>query len=88
MIHRIVSTEESEQMPPDKSLNQKEINTLKAWISEGAKWPKHWSYSTLHVKTEMGSTIDQIISFKLKEIGLNQNKIAISELLLDDCHWT
>ena len=82
LIHRIVSTDKSEKMPPEKSLNQKEINTLKAWIGEGAKWPKHWSYSTLHVKTKMGSTIDQIISFKLKELGLNQNKIANKRTLI------
>ena len=87
MIHRIVSTEESEQMPPDKSLNQKEINTLKAWISEGAKWPKHWNRSEhRYGKTEMGATIDQIIAFKQKR-STKSKQIKNKRTLPEDCQF-
>src|SRR5262249_31669958 len=45
MIARVSATDESERMPPKgKPLTGQEIDTLKAWISAGAKWEKHWAF--------------------------------------------
>ena len=82
LFHRITSTDESDKMPPDKPLSQKEINIIKAWIKEGAIWPEHWAYSPLQKKAQNGSSIDEIIVAKLKEIGITQSKIANKRTLL------
>jgi hypothetical protein len=47
LIGRITAEDESERMPPKKTnkpLTPKEIDTLKRWVAEGAKWSMHWAY--------------------------------------------
>lgn len=47
LVARITASDESERMPPaktNKPLTAKEIDTLKRWIAEGAKWSTHWAY--------------------------------------------
>ncbi len=50
LINRVLSHEESEQMPPEGDrLSKKEIKILKDWIDQGANWSKestktHWAY--------------------------------------------
>ena len=45
-LYRKVTANEKERMPPAKfvkSLSPREIDTLKLWIEQGAKWQEHWS---------------------------------------------
>ena len=47
LIARITSTDEDELMPPKEAgprLKPAEIETLRRWIDQGAKWKGHWSY--------------------------------------------
>lgn len=45
LVTRVSSADESERMPPEgKPLTSKEIDTLKQWIADGAKWEKHWAF--------------------------------------------
>jgi mono/diheme cytochrome c family protein len=45
LITRVSAADESERMPPKgKPLSAQEIDALKAWIAEGAKWEKHWAF--------------------------------------------
>jgi len=47
LVRRITATDEEERMPPAKSgkkLKPAEIELLKQWIAEGAKWSLAWSY--------------------------------------------
>ncbi len=47
LIARITSTDEDEIMPPKaagKRLKPEEIEKLRRWIDQGAKWKGHWSY--------------------------------------------
>lgn len=45
MIRRMVSDDPDERMPKGADrLDEKDINTLKKWIDQGAKWETHWSY--------------------------------------------
>lgn len=47
LIARIISTDD-DQMPPaeaNKQLSVAEIELLKRWISEGAQWSQHWSFT-------------------------------------------
>jgi hypothetical protein len=51
LIDRIFSDDPDEVMPPPDSLHalsDREKQTLKQWIAEGAKWEQHWAF----VKTE------------------------------------
>ncbi|MEQ1825558.1 MAG: PSD1 and planctomycete cytochrome C domain-containing protein [Pirellula sp.] len=48
LVARITSTDPDTQMPPAKShrkaLSRREIEILKQWIDDGAKWGRHWSF--------------------------------------------
>ncbi|MCK5279146.1 MAG: hypothetical protein KAK04_11415, partial [Cyclobacteriaceae bacterium] len=45
MIRRLQSHDLEERMPYEKKpLGKEEINILKRWIKEGAKWDTHWAY--------------------------------------------
>ncbi len=45
MIRRILSDDPDERMPKKgPGLTDEEINTLKKWIDQGAKWGNHWAY--------------------------------------------
>jgi hypothetical protein len=47
LFWRITAEDPSERMPPKslgRSLSPEEINLLKRWIEEGAKWEAHWSF--------------------------------------------
>lgn len=43
LIVRLITEDEDDRMPPEEPLSDEEINVLKRWVSEGAKWPEHWS---------------------------------------------
>lgn len=47
LIRRVTSADDSERMPPvghGKPLDAREVELLRAWIRQGAKFAKHWSY--------------------------------------------
>ena len=45
LIHRITHADPHERMPKGRApLKRAEINTLRRWIAQGAKWEPHWSY--------------------------------------------
>jgi hypothetical protein len=45
MMRRITSTDPEERMPyKENALSQVEIDILRKWIDEGAKWGDHWAY--------------------------------------------
>src|SRR5207247_3575380 len=47
MIRRITSENKAQRMPPVYSglkLTAAEIETLRQWVAQGAKWQKHWSF--------------------------------------------
>ncbi|WP_407679022.1 DUF1553 domain-containing protein [Candidatus Seribacter sulfatis] len=74
--HRITSDDPDEVMPPPefkKELTKVEINTIKAWIEQGAKWEGHWAFIPVNKqqepKTEMPQWIrNPIDSFVLKTL--------------------
>ncbi len=50
LIARITSTDASEVMPPadsTKPLSPEQIEILRRWVNEGAKWEDHWSYQPI-----------------------------------------
>jgi hypothetical protein len=48
LIKRITASEPEVRMPPvgsDRSLSTRQVELLRRWIDEGAKWDTHWAYS-------------------------------------------
>src|SRR5690606_11060033 len=49
VIKRITTDKKGLRMPPLASghtLSDREVQTLREWIAQGAKWQKHWSFLT------------------------------------------
>src|SRR5262245_13314863 len=47
LVKRITSHDPEQQMPPPRAgrkLNAAQVETLKAWIRQGARWEAHWAY--------------------------------------------
>ncbi len=47
MYRRITTKEEAVKMPPvysGRKLTQRQIEMIRLWIEQGAKWQKHWSF--------------------------------------------
>ncbi|MEN5234015.1 DUF1553 domain-containing protein [Sphingobacterium faecium] len=98
-IKRLTMDDPELRMPYNAPrLSDDEIDILKRWINEGAKWGKHWAY-TLPEKVEVpkpfsfasllgmnpsgiSNNIDYFIQDKLKEKDLSFSKEADQETLL------
>jgi hypothetical protein len=90
---RISSADTSEVMPPVKSnlkLAEYEIELIKKWISQGAKYQRHWAFITPkpqnvpEVENEEWATneIDHFILAKLEQKNLAPNEMADKERIL------
>ncbi len=90
---RVSSKDTSEMMPPPSSnlsLTPDQINTLKQWISQGAKYEKHWAFAVpkqsplpdVNNKKWSRNEIDYFILNKLEQKGLEPNEEADRERLL------
>lgn len=47
LFQKVSATDPKRRMPPvssGRSLTPQQVETLKAWINQGAKWELHWSY--------------------------------------------
>jgi hypothetical protein len=87
LIQRITSTDPNEVMPPrkfKKHLNPQEIELLRRWVAEGAKWEGHWSY-TLPASVPLPSVkdrgwprnpIDHFVLTRLENEGLRPSPEA------------
>jgi hypothetical protein len=93
MYLRISSKDTSELMPPPSSnlsLTQDQIDLLKKWISQGAKYEKHWAFvppkqsalPEIADKKWVRNEIDYFILNKLEQKGLKPNEEADKERLL------
>ena len=79
MIARLLSTDPEEQMPPPKHrekhpVKSRDIEVLKKWIADGAKFEQHWAYKP--VTRPKGDGIDGFIGAKLAEMGLSPSREA------------
>jgi hypothetical protein len=82
MIRRILSTDESEQMPPPetkKKLTEAQKQILMRWIKEGAEYQPHWSFipPSKPEPPKVGNAwwvrnpIDAFVAAKLEAAGLS-----------------
>lgn len=87
LVRRIFSKDETDVMPPatsKKSLNDQQRQLLQQWISQGAKFDKHWSYEALvRPATDNGvHPIDVLVRRKLAQMQINLSPRASRETLL------
>ncbi len=87
LIRRVISDDPNEVMPPPKfkkRLSSQQIERLRRWIAEGAKWQGHWSYSP-PVKVPIPSVkdrrwprnpIDHFVLARLESEGLRPSPEA------------
>jgi hypothetical protein len=81
-------------MPPadfKKHLSQQEIQIIKRWIAEGAKWEKHWAYDIpsgapkpppIENKSWPKSALDHFVLAKIENAGLKPSADADRVTLL------
>jgi hypothetical protein len=81
LLERILSSDDSEHMPPVKTgkrLTAVQIETLRRWIDGGAKWSQHWSFvkaqrpslPVIKNRTWPRNAIDYFILARLETAGL------------------
>ncbi len=81
LYQRIVHEDDALRMPPEyshKSLDSRDIDTLRAWIKEGAEWSGHWAFEIpkrpeLPAAQEEGwarNPIDRFVLARLEREGL------------------
>lgn len=86
LIRRILSTDDSEMMPPPnshKKLAPEQMEILKRWIQDGAEYEPHWAFVPIsrpavpaQANGQSGSPIDAFLSERLKQQGLDANPEA------------
>lgn len=85
VYHRITAEDPDELMPPPESnlaLSENEIQLIKQWIEQGAKYEPHWAFvkaEKSQLPEETDWTINEIDRFalkKMKEKGLQPNPEA------------
>jgi hypothetical protein len=93
LILRITAENAGMRMPPARSnlkLSPGEIETLRTWVIQGAKWQKHWSlipperypFPAVKNKTWPRNAIDSFALERLEREALNPSPEASRETLL------
>jgi mono/diheme cytochrome c family protein len=81
LFQKINSKDDAERMPPPTSgmkLTEKQIELIKQWIDEGAKWESHWAFEppqrlaqpVVKQKEWVRNPIDSFVLARLEQEGL------------------
>lgn len=89
VVQRLLTDDADEHMPPKgkKPLKPEEIERIKTWIQEGAKFDLHWAYKPVAnppvPATNKGlHPVDAFVRARLKEAGLTPSPEAAPATLL------
>ena len=90
LIRRLTADDADERMPPPKSnrtLTARQIDTLKRWIDQGAKWGQPWALTLLKkpdvpAVTGVRDPLDHFIRSRLEKEGLKPAPEATKEMWL------
>jgi hypothetical protein len=93
LVEKITEPNPKDRMPPPDSghsLTPKQIDLLRRWIDEGAKWDTHWAYVApkrpelppVKDPSWVRNPIDQFILARLEREGLKPSPEADKETLL------
>lgn len=92
LVRRITSTDDDERMPPRDSgsvLSPTEIEILRTWIEQGAKYQPHWAFISprspaipqVSDATWCRNPIDRFVLAELERRGMNPSPEASDETL-------
>lgn len=91
LVKRVLSADPAETMPPPKSkkkLSPAQIETLKRWIDDGAKWGTHWAFAAPQrplvpaTKAAVRNPIDNFVFARLDHEGLKPSAEADKTTLI------
>jgi len=90
IVQRVFATSAAKRMPPQfahKDLTEKQKQTIRQWVAEGAAYEGHWAYQTLKrpaVPQVTGATnpIDSFIQDRLAKEGLTPSPEADRRTLI------
>jgi hypothetical protein len=84
LIRRVqLPADDESHMPPKGVLTPKQIETLKSWIDQGAKYEEHWAYvPPVGFKQRGPNAIDTVVDKTLAKQGLTRNGQASKETLI------
>ncbi|MDB6039820.1 MAG: Protein of unknown function (DUF1553)/Protein of unknown function (DUF1549)/Planctomycete, partial [Verrucomicrobiales bacterium] len=93
LIRRIATSDPDDHMPPldsNRSLTAQQIQTLKRWVDQGAKWKSHWAFvpprraepPAVHQSNWTINSIDRFILARLEGENLKPSPEARKETLL------
>jgi hypothetical protein len=93
LFQRVSAKEESLRMPPptaDRKLTQHQIDLLRRWIDEGARWETHWAYAppkrsplpAVKNPAWVKNPIDAFVLARLEREGLKPSSEADKSTLL------
>ena len=93
LVEKITEPNPKDRMPPPESghvLTERQIDLLRRWIDQGAKWDTHWAYVApkrpeLPAVSQMSwvrNPIDQFILARLEREGLKPSPEVDKETLL------
>src|SRR3954464_11770503 len=93
LVEKITEPNPKDRMPPPESghtLTEKQIELLKRWIDQGAKWDTHWAYvppqraelPPVNQTSWVRNPIDHFILARLEAEGLKPSPEADKETLL------
>jgi hypothetical protein len=83
LIDRLTSDDPDEVMPPPslkRKLNPQQIDAIKRWVAQGAKWSGHWAFEP--IAKPAAESIDAFVQARLQREGLKQSPPADKERLL------
>lgn len=93
LYRRISAEDESKRMPPiysERKLSASQIDLVRRWIEQGAKWQKHWSFippvrpslPEVNNKLWVHNPIDYFVLKRLEQQGLAPSPEAAAETLI------
>jgi cytochrome c553 len=90
LFKRVISTDPDTVMPPPdskKKLTAKQVETLRQWIAEGAKFEDHWAFEPIldpavPGDASDGTEIDRFVAAAQKKAGLKMSAPVSREQLI------
>jgi mono/diheme cytochrome c family protein len=93
LYRRLISKDEDEKMPPvdsGRKLSSEQVELVRLWIEQGAKWEEHWSFvapkqpSAPPVKNKnwIRNPIDAFVLARIEAAGLSPSPEASKETLI------
>ncbi|MBX9627804.1 MAG: DUF1549 domain-containing protein, partial [Gemmataceae bacterium] len=88
LLRRVTTHDESEVMPPPRQKNPlkpAQVETLRAWVAQGAAYPGHWAFDPPRrppvPEVAAHNPVDAFVRARLKAAGLGMSPPAPPEVL-------